>query len=110
MLWLVRAAVAAAVVFAGPAVVEGSAGAGASEVSGYLVQNVRYISPSSSPDRIVGVSFSLDGPAAVAKVSLERDGGWVDCHKGKGWSWSCPVEGLPIATVDQVRVLATQAG
>lgn len=108
MFWFIRFALAATVAVVAPGAVTAGAGSGAGGVSGYEVGNVRFVSPAGEPDVVSAVSFTLDGPAAVVRASLRRSSDWHSCTEGTSARWTCQIGRLPLAQVDQLRVVATE--
>jgi hypothetical protein len=57
----------------------GRAGAATQTVSGYAISAVNYQYNASNPNKIDGLSFTLDGPVSMAKAQLEAAGSWYGC-------------------------------
>ena len=81
-------------------------GEGVSEISGWLVKNVNYI-PAIDPTFVSAVEFDLDSAAAEVHAKLvSASGQYVPCtHQGNN-HWFCHFEGVRIASIDELRVIA----
>ena len=99
---------AACVVSAAPLVVGDRAGAGAGTVSGYRVQNLRWVPSADAPDLVQAVTFRLDADASFARVSVTEGGAWFDCRGSNSMLWECALPAIPLGEIVQTRVVAGQ--
>lgn len=105
---LARWVMAACVLSAAPAVVGDRAGAGAGTISGYRVQELRWVPSAGAPDLVEAVTFRLDAAASFARVSVTDGGTWFECEGSKSMLWECALPGVPLAEIVQTRVVAAQ--
>lgn len=83
------------------------AGDGTGTVSGYTVTSVQYTLNATDPSTLDTVSFDLGAAAAQVEVQLVSGGTWYSCTLDTGTVWDCDTTGLTVATIDQLRVVAT---
>lgn len=84
------------------------AGDGTGAVSGYTVTNVAYTLNSSNPSTLDSVAFDVGAAATVVKVQLvATTGSWYSCTLSTGTVWECDTTGLSVASIDQLRVVAS---
>jgi hypothetical protein len=83
-------------------------GEGASQISGYVITNVKYY-PVSDPLKIDVVEFDLDGLAMVVKIKLvSADQEFHSCVNTSANHWRCNVDpAVNISNMDELRVIAT---
>ena len=85
-----------------------TAGDGQGTISGYTVTNVVYTLGASDPSTISAVSFTLNAPASVVKVSLTGAAPYTNCTAGTGNNFSCTLTGQTVTAATSLRVIATQ--
>ncbi len=85
-----------------------SRGEGASQISGYVVTNVKY-HLANEPSKIDIVEFNLDGPATVVKIKLvSADLNFYSCTRANAYLWRCEVNpAVDISSMDELRVIAS---
>lgn len=83
------------------------AGDGSGAVSGYTVTSVAYTLNGTNPSTLDSVSFDLGAAATQVEVQLVSAGSWYACTLDAGTVWECDTTGLTVATIDQLRVVAT---
>lgn len=105
---LTRWVIAACVVTAAPGAVLDRAGTGAAAVSGYRVQDVRFVPSRTAPDLLDAITFRLDGRATFARVSLSGNARWFECKASERFVWECPLAGVAVADVVETRVVAAE--
>src|SRR5690242_828895 len=85
-----------------------TAGEGASTVSGYNVTNVAYSLNAGDPTRVDTVSFTLSANAGIVRIKLNDSGStWYNCTVLSGNNWACNTAGATVASIGQLRVVAT---
>jgi len=83
-------------------------GDGATTVSGYTVTNVSYNLNASDPSRVDSTSFTLSANARTVSIKLSDAGStWYSCTALNANDWSCNTPGATTASIDQLRVIAT---
>lgn len=81
-------------------------GEGPGDISGYRVSSLHFLL-SDEPDEIDEVEFDLDAPADLVRVSFDtREGRSFPCQQVSGRHWHCPLAGVEVGVVDQIRVTA----
>lgn len=85
------------------------AGDGVGVVSGYTVTAVVYTFNATNPSTLDSVAFDLGAAAGTGKVKAQlvaTTGSWYACTNTGGTLWSCTTTGLPVSSIDQLRVVA----
>lgn len=75
------------------------------------VSDVEYEFSPSGAGQLKGVTFRIDAPSGpVSTVAVEMVSGsnrWFPCRETAGGSvWTCPLPGLALRDIDQLRVVA----
>ncbi len=83
-------------------------GEGTGRVSGITVTNIKYRLSSIDPSRVDAVTFDVadfQGNISVKLVSSSNN--FYSCILQSGSRWLCPVDGVNVASIDAVRVVAS---
>jgi hypothetical protein len=82
-------------------------GESASEISGWLINNVQYKFASDST-QIGAVEFDLNSPAGEVCVRLSsKSPVYFACLNTSNYHWHCNTSGVVVANMDELRVIAT---
>ena len=75
-------------------------------VSGWTISNIHFQLVEESVE-IGAVEFDLDGPASFVTISFDagQEGNFV-CFNTNSCHWKCDVEGVQVAQVGSLRVIA----
>ncbi len=83
-------------------------GEGASGISGWVVGNIEYTLVANNPALVSSISFTLDGPAHQVIVYLgSGNTAPASCLPQGGYRWQCETPGVSVASLDELRVIAT---
>ncbi len=98
---------------AGVSVGSSSAGSGSDPVSGYSVSGVHYWQNFANPPSAIAVQFKITRdednglPGTVWMKLVSSSSTWFSCFHAGSNVWYCGVPGgVPIASIDQLRVVA----
>jgi hypothetical protein len=81
-------------------------GEGVARISGWDISNVHYRLEENLP-QIAAVEFDLDSPAHQVAVSFDLDSSSAfNCHNVSEYHWQCIVDGVEVAQVNSLRVVA----
>jgi hypothetical protein len=81
-------------------------GEGASMISGFHITNLQY-RLANDPAKIRAVEFDLDGSATQVAVGFDINPGVTfNCRNVSGYHWRCDVDGVQIAGINELRVIA----
>ena len=108
LLWFFVAIIACAIYAYASSTIPIRRGEGASQISGYVVTDVKY-HLASDPSKIDVVEFNLAGPAMVVKVKLVSiDLIFHSCINASANHWRCDLNpAVNISSMDELRVIAT---
>jgi hypothetical protein len=82
-------------------------GESAAQISGWNITNVRY-QLSEYDHELSAVVFDLDGPASQVLIRFDNASDRAfNCYNVDGFHWSCKVDGVELARINSLRVIAT---
>lgn len=85
------------------------AGDGSGAISGYTVSNIAYTLNATNPSQVDSVDFDLDAAAGTVRIKLVAAGStWYSCTNPSANSWTCTTTGAPVASADQLQVVAVE--
>lgn len=81
-------------------------GEGAATISGWNITDVQY-HLGYDPSKISAVEFNLDSPAFQVTIGFDLDSGRsFNCYNVSGYHWQCAVDGIEVARISNLRVIA----
>lgn len=80
---------------------------GNGQISGWAVRNIHY-TLGADPSQISVVEFDLDAPAGEVRVRLgEGESLYFSCAHNGNNHWRCNLNGVSVASANELRVVAT---
>ena len=81
-------------------------GEGAATISGWNISNIHY-RLAEDPGNIEAVEFDMDGPATQVLIRFDTASDRAfSCYNVSEYHWLCQVEGIELARINSLRVIA----